>query len=80
MGRIHVGKGFYLPEALPIVVFGVIAGWAYGTQDGVVKPVQGGLWFGDAFAEGFGDIGDYIGIVLPFSIAASFGGMMCLVR
>ena len=79
MGRIHIGGGFYLPEAVPIVLFGVIAGWWYGTQDGVVEPVSGGLWIGDAFIEGFSDIGDYIGIVLPFSIAASFGGMMCLV-
>lgn len=79
MGRFHIAKGFYLPEAVPIVAFGVVAGWAYGTQDGVVSPVSGGLWLGNAFIEGFADIGDYIGIVLPFSIAASFGGMMCLV-
>jgi len=79
MGRFHIGRGFYLPEAIPIVLFGVVAGWGYGTQGSVVKPVQGGLWAGNAFIEGFNDIGDYIGIVLPFSIAASFGGMMCLV-
>lgn len=79
MGRIHVFNGFYLPEAVPIVVFGVIAGWAYGTQGDVVSPASGGLWVGSAFIDGFADIGDYIGIVLPFSIAASFGGMMCLV-
>ena len=79
MGRFHVGGGFYLPEALPIVLFGVVAGWAYGTQEGIVKPVSGGLWAGDAFIQGFDDIGNYVGIVLPFSIAASFSGMMCLV-
>ena len=79
MGRIHVYNGFYLPEAVPIVAFGVAAGWIYGTQDGVVDPVKSGLWVGDAFIQGFSDIGDYIGTVLPFSIAASFGGMMCLV-
>ena len=79
MGRIHLFKGFYLPEAVPIVAFGIIAGWAYGTQDSIVKPVTGGIWVGNAFVEGFSDIGDYIGIVLPFAIAASFSGMMCLV-
>ena len=79
LGRFHLFKGFYLPEALPIVVFGVIAGWAYGTQGDIVKPVSGGLWIGDAFIQGFSDLGDYIGIALPFSIAASFTDMMCLV-
>lgn len=78
-GRFHIFKNFYLPEAVPIVLFGVIAGWAYGTQGDVVKPVQGGLWIGKAFLDGFKDLGDYIGIVLPFSIAASFGDMMVLV-
>lgn len=61
------------------MVFGVIAGWAYGTQGDIVKPVSGGLWIGDAFIQGFSDLGDYIGIALPFSIAASFTDMMCLV-
>ena len=79
MGRIHLLKGFYLPEAVPVVTFGIIAGWAYGTQGDVVAPVTGGAWIGDAFIRGFSDIGTYIGIVLPFSIAASFTDMMCLV-
>jgi len=79
LGRIHVCNGFYLPEAVPIVAFGCIAGWAYGTQDGVADTVKGGAWAGIAFIEGFDDIGDYIGTVLPFSIAASFGDIMCLV-
>lgn len=79
LGRFHIAKGVYLPEALPIVVFGCIAGWAYGTNTVVAEPVTGGAWIGDAFIQGFGEIGDYIGIVLPFSIAASFGDMMCLV-
>lgn len=79
LGRFHLFKSFYLPEALPIVVFGCIAGWAYGTQGDVTSPVKGGAWIGTAFMEGFSDVGDYIGVVLPFSIAASFGDMMCLV-
>lgn len=72
-------KGFYFPEAVPIVVFGVVAGWAYGTQGEITAPVQGGAWIGSAFVSGFADIGPYMGIVLPFSIAASFTDMMCLV-
>jgi AGZA family xanthine/uracil permease-like MFS transporter len=79
LGRFHLWNGFYMPEAVPIVAFGCIAGWAYGTQDGVVAPVSGGLWAGDAFIVGFQNLGPYIGTVLPFSIAASFTDMMCLV-
>jgi len=79
LGRFHLFKGVYLPEAVPIVAFGCLAGWLYGTQGEVAKPVTGGAWIGGAFAEGFQDIGPYIGIVLPFSIAASFTDMMCLV-
>lgn len=78
-GRFHLGKGIYIPEALPVVVFGIAAGWIYGTNTEVLPPVQGGAWIGGAFFEGFAEIGPYIGIVLPFSIAASFGDMMCLV-
>lgn len=78
-GRFHVGKGFYLPEALPIVVFGVAAGWIYGTNTTVTDPVAPGIWAGGAFIQGLSDIGPYIGVVLPFSIAASFVDMMCLV-
>ena len=78
-GRIHLFGNFYLPEAVPIVLFGVVAGWAYGTQGDIVQPVSGGLWAGDAFIQGFQNIGDYIGVALPFSIAASFTDMMCLV-
>jgi hypothetical protein len=71
-GRFHLFKGFYVPEAVPIVVFGCISGWAYGTQDGVTAPVKGRAWIGTAFIDGFPDIGPYIGVVLPFSIATSF--------
>lgn len=78
-GRIHIAKGFYVPEAVPIVLFGVIAGWAYGTQGAIVPPVKAGIWIGGAFYQGFSDIGPYMGVVLPFSIAASFLDMMCLV-
>lgn len=78
-GRFYLGKGFYMPEALPILIFGCAAGWAYGTNTQVTSPVQGGAWIGNAFIEGFKDIGPYIGIVLPFSFAASFTDMMCLV-
>jgi AGZA family xanthine/uracil permease-like MFS transporter len=79
LGRFHLGKGFFMPEALPVVIFGTIAGWAYGLNTTVADSVQGGAWIGGAFYEGFADIGPYIGIVLPFSIAASFIDMMCLV-
>ena len=38
-----------------------------------------GADIGSDFLQGFSNIGPYMGIVLPFSIAASFGDMMCLV-
>jgi len=80
LGRIPIPfTRFYLPEAVPIVLFGTVAGWAYGTQGDVAEVVSGGAWIGAAAFEGFGEIGPYIGTVLPFSIAASFGDMMCLV-
>ena len=79
LGRFHICKGFYVPEAIPIVAFGCLAGWLYGTQGDIAEPVTGGAWAGDAFIKGFDYIGDYIGTVLPFSIAASFVDMMCLV-
>ena len=78
-GRFHLCKGIYVPEAIPIVAFGCLAGWLYGTQGEIAEPVKGGAWAGDAFVKGFQQIGDYIGVVLPFSIAASFTDMMCLV-
>lgn len=78
-GRFHLFKGFYLPEAVPVVLFGIIAGWSYGTQGEIEHPVKSGIWAGGAFIQGFKDIGPYIGVVLPFSLAASFGDMMCLV-
>jgi hypothetical protein len=70
-GRIHVYGPFYLPEAVPVVLFGTIAGWAYGLNTDVVEPVSGGAYIGSAFIDGFKNIGDYVGIVLPFSIAAA---------
>jgi adenine/guanine/hypoxanthine permease len=79
LGRIHIKGKFYLPEALPVVLFGTIAGWLYGLNTEVAGPVKGGLWIGDAFLKGFDHIVDYMGVVLPFSIAASFGDMMVLV-
>lgn len=36
------------------------------------------MYIEDAFIQGFRNIGQYIGIVLPFSIAVSFTDMMCL--
>ena len=82
LGRFHIAKGIYMPEALPIVIFGVIAGWTYtliADNMSVADPVKGGAWIGGAFYEGLGEIGPYIGTALPFSIAASFTDMMCLV-
>ena len=38
-----MGNGIYLPEAVPIVIFGTIAGWLYGLNDTVVEPVSPGV-------------------------------------
>lgn len=78
-GRFHIAGKFYVPEALPIVIFGVVAGWSYGLMGDVADPSPAGVYIGSEFIDGFADIGPYIGIVLPFSIAASFMDMMCLV-
>ena len=48
LGRFHIARGIYVPEAVPIVLFGIIAGWAYGLNTQVASPVQAGAWIGGA--------------------------------
>ena len=77
----HVASLYALTHLIFIMNYPKLihSGWAYGLQSGVAPPVTPGAWIGGAFYEGFRDIGPYIGVVLPFSIAASFTDMMCLV-
>ena len=41
-GTLRIG-GYALPEAVPIVIFGTIAGWLYGLNDTVVDAVSPGV-------------------------------------
>jgi len=82
--RITIGS-WRIPEALHVVIVGLILGWSYGLAhtDGVSDAADAiqtpGIWVGGAFISGLGKIGPYLGVVLPISIAASFEDMECLV-
>jgi AGZA family xanthine/uracil permease-like MFS transporter len=83
--RIGYGK-FRLPEALQVILVGVILGWATGLNDPqdvkeAAKLVKywGPVWTaGDMFRE-FDLVKDYLGIVIPIGISAAASTLMCLV-
>ena len=79
---IHI-MGFKIPEVLHWVIPGIIAAYAYqlpaASKEGYeFDPPDGGLWIGSAFVEGFKEVGEYFGIVLPVAIGASASGLMAL--
>ncbi|CAD7700422.1 unnamed protein product [Ostreobium quekettii] len=83
--RIGWGK-FKVPEALQVIVIGVILGWA--TDLSKSEDVDDGAdlvkWYGpdwswtDLFAD-FSDMKDFIGTIIPLAIVAVASSMMCLV-
>lgn len=84
---VRVGFGGYrIPEALQVILVGVILGWATGlndpqtTQDAAeLVKWWGPVWSaGDMFRE-FGLVKDYLGIIIPIGISASASTVMCLV-
>ncbi len=83
---VRVGWGKYrCPEALQVIIIGVILGWATGLSkpadvEGAAKLVK---WWGPVFTGGemfaeFGLIVDYLGIVIPIGISAAATTLMCL--
>ena len=75
--------GFKVPEVLHWVIPGIIAAYVYqlppASKDGYEFEHKGaGLWIGSAFLEGFEEVGEYFGIVLPVAIGASASGIMAL--
>jgi len=83
--RIGYGK-FRLPEALQVILVGIILGWATGLNSPeatkeAAKLVKwwGPTWTaGDTFAD-FNLLADYLGIVIPLGISAAATSLMCLV-
>merc|ERR1711988_204099 len=73
-------KSFRLPEALQVILIGVIMGWATGvnTPDAVVDASASVKWYGatwcggDVFAQ-FSLIPSYLGIIIPFGICLYIG-------
>lgn len=75
--------GFKIPEALHWVIPGIIAAYAYqlpaaSKENYEFEHKGAGLWIGSAFLEGFEEVGEYFGIVLPVAIGASASGLMAL--
>jgi adenine/guanine/hypoxanthine permease len=76
---VRVGYGgFRLPEALQVILVGVILGWATGLNKGrsVSDAAKLVKWWGPDFAakdlfEDFSLIKDYLGIVIPIAISAT---------
>jgi adenine/guanine/hypoxanthine permease len=84
---VRIGYGsFRLPEALQVILVGVILGWATGlnaTQD-VTNAAKLVKWWGPVFAakelfSEFSIIKDYLGIVIPIALSATATTLMCLV-
>jgi AGZA family xanthine/uracil permease-like MFS transporter len=79
-------KNFRLPEALQVIIVGVIMGWATGLNkpDDVKAAAKLVKWYGPTWTasemfEDFGVIADYLGIIIPLGISAAASTLMCLV-
>jgi adenine/guanine/hypoxanthine permease len=86
-GGVRLGfGGFRLPEALQVILVGVILGWATGlnTPEMVTDATTQVKWWGpdwsaDELFQDFGLVQDYLGIVIPIALAATASTLMCLV-
>lgn len=84
---VRIGFGSWrLPEALQVIIIGVILGWATGLNETqtVTDAAKNVKWWGPTWAAGdmfkeFALIKDYLGIVIPIGISASATTLMCLV-
>ncbi len=83
---VRVGWGNYrCPEALQVILIGVILGWATSLNKsadvvGASKLVKwwGPVWTAGEMFDDFGLIVDYLGIVIPIGISAAATTLMCL--
>lgn len=79
-------KNIRLPEALQVILVGVIMGWATGvnTPAATAAASESVKWYGaswcgaDVFAQ-FGDIPNYLGTIIPLGISATATSLLCLV-
>ncbi|CAM9711568.1 unnamed protein product [Ectocarpus sp. 12 AP-2014] len=85
--NVRIGWGDYrCPEALQVIIVGVVLGWATGLNesedvDAAADLVKwyGPTWTGGDMLENFGDTKDYLGIVFPIAISAVGTSLMALV-
>lgn len=78
--------GIRCPEALQVIIVGVVLGWASGLNEPeTVKDASklvkwwGPVWTATDLFQDFGEVGDYLGIVIPIGISAAATTLMCLV-
>lgn len=84
---VRLGFGNYrLPEALQVILVGMIMGWSTGlnkksTVEDAADLVKwyGPDWSADDMFKNFSLIKDYLGIVIPIGISATATTLMCLV-
>jgi len=83
--RLGYGK-VRLPEALQVILIGVIMGWATGvnTPEQTAAASQwvkwyGPTWTGNDVFDNFADIPKYLGTIIPLGISAAATSLMCLV-
>lgn len=84
---VKVGWGKYrIPEAVMVILVGVVLGWATGlNQPDTVKSAAllvkwwGPDWSANELFADFNLVADYLGIVIPIGISAAATTLMCLV-
>ncbi|VEU39659.1 unnamed protein product [Pseudo-nitzschia multistriata] len=79
-------KNFRLPEALQVIIVGVVMGWITGLNksEDVAKASKLVKWYGPTWTatemfEDFSDLKNYLGIIIPLGISAAASTLMCLV-
>jgi AGZA family xanthine/uracil permease-like MFS transporter len=85
--NVKIGYGPYrIPEAVTVILIGVILGWATGLNQPqtVIDAAQLVRWWGpdwsaDELFSDFSLVADYLGIVIPIGISAAATTLMCLV-
>jgi hypothetical protein len=83
--RVGYGK-FRCPEALQVIIIGVVLGWITGLNKAedvksAAKLVKwwGPYWSATELFDGFGLVKNYMGIIIPIGISACATSLMCLV-
>jgi AGZA family xanthine/uracil permease-like MFS transporter len=81
---VKIGWGkFRIPEAVTVILVGVVMGWITGLNDASAVRSASKLvkwsapvWSGDDLFADFSEIGDYLGIIIPIAIASSSATLM----